>query len=199
MNIHSAQGKHMPPRTDKRQAILDAALMLFAERGFHGTSVPEIAKSAGVGAGTIYRHFESKEALVNALYQHWKALSGVALLAQVPTDVPWRTRFRALWNALMAFDADNPMVLDFLDLQHHTDYLDETSRQLELLSASSYFAFIQAAQADEAIMDDPPGVIAALVFGAYLGLVRGARSGYYPLSPDIVLCTEERVWSMIRR
>ena len=48
---------------DKREAILQAALELFAERGFHGTSVPSVAERAGVGAGTIYRHFESKEAL----------------------------------------------------------------------------------------------------------------------------------------
>src|SRR5690606_27876447 len=54
--------------TDKREAILHAALELFVERGFWGTAVPEIAEKAGVGAGTIYRYFESKEALVNALY-----------------------------------------------------------------------------------------------------------------------------------
>ena len=47
---------------DKREAVLGAALELFVERGFHGTTVPEIAERAGVGAGTIYRHFASKEA-----------------------------------------------------------------------------------------------------------------------------------------
>ena len=52
----------------KREAILDAALSLFAERGYHGTSVPSIAKRAGVGAGTLYRYFENKEKLVNALF-----------------------------------------------------------------------------------------------------------------------------------
>ena len=51
---------------DKREAILAAALEAFVEKGFHGTAVPEIAARAGVGAGTIYRYFESKEAVVNA-------------------------------------------------------------------------------------------------------------------------------------
>ena len=45
---------------DKREAILEAALELFAERGFHGTAVPLIAAKAHVGAGTIYRHFKDK-------------------------------------------------------------------------------------------------------------------------------------------
>jgi AcrR family transcriptional regulator len=59
-------------RAEKRDAILAAALELFAERGFHGTSVPEIAERARVGAGTIYRYFPSKEALVNALFRAQK-------------------------------------------------------------------------------------------------------------------------------
>ncbi|MGN6106845.1 MAG: helix-turn-helix domain-containing protein, partial [Kofleriaceae bacterium] len=54
---------------DKREAIIAAALELFVERGFFGTAVPEIAERAGVGAGTIYRYFESNEALVNAIYR----------------------------------------------------------------------------------------------------------------------------------
>ena len=45
--------------SDKSTAILEAALALFAERGYDGTPVPLIAEKAGVGAGTIYRYFES--------------------------------------------------------------------------------------------------------------------------------------------
>jgi AcrR family transcriptional regulator len=58
MNIHSLVNATAAPHVDdKREAILGAALELFAERGFHGTAVPQIADKAGVGAGTIYRYF----------------------------------------------------------------------------------------------------------------------------------------------
>ena len=40
--------KFREPVRDKRQAILEAALVLFAERGFHGTAVPEVAAAAGL-------------------------------------------------------------------------------------------------------------------------------------------------------
>ena len=40
----------------------------FAERGYDGTTIPMIAEKAKVGAGTIYRYFENKEALVNSLF-----------------------------------------------------------------------------------------------------------------------------------
>src|SRR5690349_16044689 len=75
---------------DKREAILAAALELFVERGFHGTAVPEVADRAGVGAGTIYRYFASKEALVNALYQKYKAELTGLILKDFPLDKPAR-------------------------------------------------------------------------------------------------------------
>jgi AcrR family transcriptional regulator len=60
----------MPPRNGsssedpgKRQAILDQAIRTFAEQGFRGTDVQVIADGAGVGKGTVYRYFRSKEEL----------------------------------------------------------------------------------------------------------------------------------------
>jgi AcrR family transcriptional regulator len=52
---------------DTRRAILDASLNLFAESGFFGTSMREIAREVGVRESAIYHHFPSKEALFEAL------------------------------------------------------------------------------------------------------------------------------------
>ena len=47
-------------KTDKRADIMDVALNLIAERGFHDSPMSLIAREAGVAAGTIYLYFESK-------------------------------------------------------------------------------------------------------------------------------------------
>lgn len=52
----------------KRQAILDAALRLFIRRGFHDTPTSLIAKQAEVATGTLFYHFEDKEALIDEIY-----------------------------------------------------------------------------------------------------------------------------------
>lgn len=54
---------------DTRQDILDAALDLFAESGFFGTSMREIARAVGVRESALYHHFESKEAILETLVQ----------------------------------------------------------------------------------------------------------------------------------
>ena len=56
----------VPPATGER-AILDAALPLFAERGFDGVSMRQVSEAAGVSKANIYYHFESKEALYLAV------------------------------------------------------------------------------------------------------------------------------------
>ncbi|HRP07959.1 MAG TPA: helix-turn-helix domain-containing protein, partial [Gemmatimonadales bacterium] len=52
-----------------RDRLLEAARELFASEGFHATTTPLISSRAGVAEGTIYRHFPSKQALLNAVYQ----------------------------------------------------------------------------------------------------------------------------------
>lgn len=58
-----------PPLTDqinalKRDRILEAAVQVFAERGFHRAKVKDVAKAAGIADGTVYNHFASKDELL---------------------------------------------------------------------------------------------------------------------------------------
>lgn len=57
----------MTPVGGKKQAIMEAALAVIAEKGFHPATIDEIAERAGVGKGTIYVYFKSKVALVGEL------------------------------------------------------------------------------------------------------------------------------------
>ena len=66
-------------RKQKKELILNTALILFAENGFHQTSMEQIAKKAGISKGLTYNYFESKNAILdeilkkgfNAIYTHF--------------------------------------------------------------------------------------------------------------------------------
>ncbi len=81
-----------------REKLLAAAVELFAERGTEG-SLEEVAKRAGVGIGTLYRHFPTRDALVEAAYRNEVAQLRAAadeLLAELPPDralEAWMQRF----------------------------------------------------------------------------------------------------------
>ena len=55
-------------REKTKENIIDAALKLFAHRGYHGTSIADIAKEAGVSKGLAYNYFKSKNELAEAIF-----------------------------------------------------------------------------------------------------------------------------------
>lgn len=55
----------------KDQRIIEAAMQLFAKKGYHATSIQEIADRAGIAKGSIYSYFSSKEKLLVAIYEHY--------------------------------------------------------------------------------------------------------------------------------
>ena len=57
------------PDVDKRQLILDAATRVFAERGFFAAQVADIARRAGIAAGTVYLYFRSKDEILISLFE----------------------------------------------------------------------------------------------------------------------------------
>jgi TetR/AcrR family fatty acid metabolism transcriptional regulator len=56
-------------RWEREQLILEAAEVLLAEQGYHGTTMEEIASQVGISKGTVYLHFPSKDELIYALFE----------------------------------------------------------------------------------------------------------------------------------
>jgi TetR/AcrR family fatty acid metabolism transcriptional regulator len=60
---------------DKRRLILDAAIRVFARRGFYACRVSDVADEAGVAYGLVYHYFDSKEEILNTLFQErWQLM-----------------------------------------------------------------------------------------------------------------------------
>jgi len=73
MNIHSVPAlapiRSAAARADRRDAILRAAIDVFAGRGFFNAQVADVARAAGVAAGTVYLYFESKDDLLVSIFE----------------------------------------------------------------------------------------------------------------------------------
>lgn len=192
------RASHRAIVTDKRDAIMHAALELFVERGFWGTAVPEIADKAGVGAGTIYRYFESKEALVNALYRQEKQRFAERVIAEFPTSTTARELFRTMWMRMAKFAVENPSPFIFLELHHHASYLDDESRALEARMLELFTNVVTAAQARGELKAGPPHLLMALVMGAFVGVIRSCIEIHQELDSADWKLAEQCVWEAIR-
>jgi AcrR family transcriptional regulator len=100
-------GPPRPMRADAQrnyQRLLDAALAVFAEHRADDASLEEIARRAGVGIGTLYRHFPSRQALLEAVYRDQvEALRAAA--AELHESASPGDALTAWLRALMAFSS----------------------------------------------------------------------------------------------
>ena len=71
---------------DKRDRILDAATRVFAKRGFFAAQVADVAKRAGVAAGTVYLYFKSKDDILTCLFE--RTMTAAIAEARTATGVP---------------------------------------------------------------------------------------------------------------
>ncbi|MBS0275160.1 MAG: TetR/AcrR family transcriptional regulator [Proteobacteria bacterium] len=207
MNVHSQietmisglTGKKIDLADDKRGRLLAAALDLFETRGFDGVAVPEIAAKAGVAVGTVYRYFETKEALVNALYRQWKQAYNDLVLASAPKGMKPRELFSRYWHRMTLFARTNPRAMRFMDLHHHGAYLDAESRALSKSYAQTAEEFVRAARAEGAIRDLNPIMVVALMWGAAAGLTKFAASGALEFDAKLAGDMEEALWRAIAK
>ena len=179
---------------DKRAAIIEAAVRLFANRGFHGTTVPEIAGAAGVAVGSVYRYFDTKEALVNAAIAERKQAMLDTLVAADAEGGAMEARFRRVWRALAAFALAHPDDFRFFEMHHHESYLDPASRACgdRLMTAAIAF-FTEVAHAYRLAAPAPEALV-SIVWGALVGLVKGAEQGVLTLDPPLVEAAGLVLW-----
>jgi AcrR family transcriptional regulator len=122
-----------PPRKrdpkNTRDRLVRAALELFTTKGYHASTTPLIAARAEVAEGTIYRHFTSKEHLLNEIYR-----AGVRLFSryvkEAPPDQSCRERLRHVAHAWRDLAARDPALVGLVFGGGFTGLLDEQSSSL---------------------------------------------------------------------
>jgi TetR/AcrR family transcriptional regulator, fatty acid metabolism regulator protein len=121
-----------PPVVGKKDAILRAAIDVFAERGFFNAQVADVARVAGVAAGTVYLYFRSKDDLLASIFERTmrEAFSeGDAALANV-SDPCERLRVFARLH-LGRFGRDRNLAIVFqVELRHSVKFMERLSSSL---------------------------------------------------------------------
>lgn len=110
-----SQSVRTPVRKDR---VIEAALTLFANEGYHGVSVPRIAKAARVGISSIYKVAESKEALGQLIFEDVveSLVQNVFLSVELGSYKDQNELFRAYWVRLTEWIQSKPERARFMML-----------------------------------------------------------------------------------
>src|SRR6185369_5739216 len=135
MNIHSVMPLNAiarraePPPGPKRDAILRAAIDVFASRGFFNAQVADVARAAGVAAGTVYLYFRGKDDLLVSIFERTmrEALARVRASIADTTDPAERLRrFARLHLGGLGRDRNLAVVFQ-VELRQSTKFMERFS------------------------------------------------------------------------
>ena len=107
---------------NKRKHILDTAMVMFNEHGFHNTPTSKIAKKSRVSVGTLFNYFPSKEDLIHGIYEDIKLHSKQTFLELIKE---WNTNhdnLKSMWSAVIGWGVQNPQEFEYLELFMHSTF-----------------------------------------------------------------------------
>lgn len=158
------------PQTEEntRTKILQAALRLFAKRGYDGTTTKDLAKSAGVAEGTLFRHFASKKAiLIEVATAGW-----IDILTDLLTELSEMGSYKAVSQVMrrrmlnMRQNSDLMRVC-FVEAQYHPELRE--SIQTEVISKMTDVAeaFFETAMSKGIYRQMDPKIVAKVFLGIF--------------------------------
>lgn len=155
------------PGDDARGVILESGLTVFAEHGFHGATMRDIAGKAGVSQGLLHHHFGSKNGLWEKVGERITADFMAYMTEAVPADSRPEEGMRAMLRALLSYWKEHPQAFRF----NHWRLLE--GPKTERVSRSRHIAqpgvaLVQKAQEAGFIRDDMPPGLALVMTGSII-------------------------------
>jgi AcrR family transcriptional regulator len=184
---------------DKRKEILQAALRLFVEQGFHGTATSKIAQEAGVANGTLFHHFKTKDDLIIRLYLDIKKQLLDFTENQAQTQKNTKEKVKTHYIYTLYWALDHPLEFHFMQQVSLSPFanqipLDEIQEQkkaaIELIEEAMEGGYIQKLP-----IDFIHSLIGIHIFGVYQYISK-KELGEKP-KKELIEQSFELLWKML--
>jgi len=179
--------------------LIRTALELFTSRGYHVTTTAQIAKKAGIAEGTIYRHFASKQQLVNELYrgaQRW-AVKVAQESFRDPAATTARAQLTEVAHRLVEGAAQETAVVKLGLLDSLSGVLDEDSRKAEREFRTALERIVAEGKAQGAVRPGAVEVWAGVWLSAVCHALRKIVDGEWKPGDASVRLVIEAAWRAI--
>jgi AcrR family transcriptional regulator len=177
---------------DKRRQLLDAAVRVFARKGFHASRVGDIAEEAGVAHGLLYHYFKSKDDVLEAVFrENWNLLQ-LRIASVEETDEPAADQLRhvaaiVLRTWLHLPDVVTVVIREFGRSPELAERIGELAQPIEVIQR----VIARGIERGEFRSDINPQFAATVVYGSIDELLTGWVLGRLPSGEDDVAAAEK--------
>lgn len=183
----------------KREAVLNSTLALVRKHGFHGTPMSQIAKHAGVAAGTIYHYFDSKEALIIALYIHVKNKLGAAVLIGDDERKTYKERFFNLMINHYNFYVKNEDAMFFLEQYINSPYANHFPEKDSQLYSEKIIPFFKYGIENDYFKNIDPRLLAPTIRGTLVAAASFQLSQHMVFTKEDIVEVVKIIWDGIKK
>ena len=183
---------------DKRRLILDAAVRVFAHKGYHTSRVGDIAEEAGVAHGLLYHYFRSKEELLETIFREtWRDVLD-AVRSVDETDECARDRLAGIAKILLrAWRRDPDLVRVLVREVTRSSHLQQRIEEIDAAFAGIERIIVRGQQAGEFRSDIDPRMASYVFYGALEEILTGWVLGQLEDGDEAVTRAEETVVELI--
>jgi len=189
-------------KSNKRDDVLQSALEIISEHGFHGSPMSMIAEKAGVGAGTIYCYFKSKDELIIEINRTLEEEMLSAIEKNHPFNKDVKKRFIHLYKTVFTYFINHPVHFRFLEQYFYSPYGVSVHKERIVGSAGEPNIFqklVKQGIEQKVIKDIPIFMHFALAFGPIIVLARNHVLGLVELDNVQINQAIEAVWDAVKK
>jgi AcrR family transcriptional regulator len=181
-----------PESADKRRQLLDAAVRVFARKGYHASRVGDIAEEAGVAHGLLYHYFKSKDEVLEAVFHENWSLLQLRIASVEETDEPAADQLRHIAAIVLRTWLHLPEVVtvvirEFGRSPELADRIGELAQPIEVIQR----AIERGIERGEFRSDIDPQFAATVVYGSIDELLTGWVLGRLPSREEDVAAAEK--------
>jgi TetR/AcrR family transcriptional repressor of multidrug resistance operon len=164
---------------NKCDLILAATLKLLASRGFHGFSIRDVAKEAGVATGTVYLYFEDREDLIKKLHSQIIATVGEEVFIAVEKDMSLYQQFQGMCRRFWSLFQQQPeMILSKGQFDHLPADLLRSRHEEAKVVLEPLFTFFIRGREQQVLKNFPDEILFSLAFEPYFEIARKSLQGF---------------------
>ncbi|CAH0994558.1 HTH-type transcriptional regulator BetI [Emticicia aquatica] len=182
---------------NKEQKILETALKLFVEFGFHGTPTSKIAKEAGVANGTLFHYFATKETLIKELYVSIKNELNQLLMAKLDVNDEIKIAAKKLYSNTILWALANKDKFHYIQQVQFSPHLAQIPSDVSLEQTKMHTEFIELGKAKGAIKLMPTDFIFTLVNSQITGIYQYILTQPPTQQHEIIEQGFEMIWDLI--
>ena len=184
---------------DKRELIINAALKLFVDNGFHGTATSKIAQEAGVANGTLFQYFKTKDELVIALYIHIKDELAEYISNNTADKADIKETLKSQVLSSLYWALDNPTKFRFIQQFHTSPYIEQVEQDVLHKQVEPHLTLIQKGIDLGVLKPLPADLVYSLMSNQVFGVYQYVTSKKLSKAKqhETIQTTFDMLWNML--